>query len=96
MDIRVLMRATGLALKDADQWSMLNTPLWGEIHGIPCLRGKLVARNGSLGIMLRNGVPLLVHSVNFVHDVDRTHAVKTQVQQVSTVKLNLLAQYDKL
>lgn len=67
-DIRELMKLTGLTLKDADQWCIIKSPRYGEINGIPSLRGQLAAHNGSLGILLRHSGPVLVHTPWFIPD----------------------------
>lgn len=69
--IIALLRATGIPLRDAHEWHTLSAAdaeHQGEINGIPSLRGRLVAANGGLAIMMRGTEPCLVHLHFFISD----------------------------
>lgn len=69
----MLNEHVNLLLADAQNWHPL-PPRYGEVHGIPSLRGKLLCANGNLAILIRGDEYCLIHLSSFVEDKEQTRA----------------------
>jgi hypothetical protein len=88
-----LLRQLNIPLRDAWEWHTVPRDVarhLGCINGIPSLHGNIVAANGGVAIMLRNGEPCLVHHRFFVKDagVPASLSVAQKPVRLTTEEMN--------
>lgn len=97
--IIALLRATGIPLRNAHEWHTLAADAaqhQGEINGIPSLRGRLVAANGGLAIMMRGTEPCLVHLHFFISDKRSAQADVRIASDIDATKPGKSARLDAM
>jgi hypothetical protein len=75
-------------------WSLIHDPAVGEVHGLPMARGRLVATNGIIGVLLMPGTKsMFVHIDHFEPDVEPTAPKTPKARKASERITRIVREY---